>query len=289
MGAGHQKGKVGQQIWCRCAPIVLLIALVAACTRRAARGSEAAAAPWKPSDPTTCLDPETPEDVEAREQADALREAAKRELTTLERCVRDLPASEDAVANWFLDIGPDGSIGGMRVFGSTFTDCRPLECVRTALMGRRLRVSSLKGAASVNQSVALRRGSVSEADKTEVGLRLARPDTPKTCADPSAYTTGTPSPAVIQSIVRSNYDAFRRCYESALARDPKMEGRLDVRFEITAEGKVMRARIAENTLPDCDAARCVRDNFRSLLFPKPQGGIVTVTYPIMFSPAEAAH
>jgi hypothetical protein len=34
--------------------------------------------------------------------------------------------------------------------------------------------------------------------------------------------------------------------------------------------------------------RCVRDNFLPLVFPKPQGGIVTVVYPIMFSPAENA-
>ena len=257
--------------------------------RRAAQGSEAAAAPWKPSDPATCLDPEAPEDVKAREQTDALREAAKRELTTLERCARDLPASEDAVAQWLLGIGPDGSIGSMRVFGSTLTDCRPLECVRTALVGRRLRVSPSKGASSVSQSVAFRRGSVSEADGTEVGLRLARPDTPKTCADPSVYTTGDPSPAVIQSILRTKHDAFRQCYNSTLARDPKMEGRVTVRFEINADGKVTRARVAENSLPDCDAVHCVRDHFLQILFPKPQGGILTVAYPIRFKPAEAAH
>jgi hypothetical protein len=57
-----------------------------------------------------------------------------------------------------------------------------------------------------------------------------------------------------------------------------------VRFVINAEGKVTLPRIAENSLPDCDAVRCVRDNFLPLLFPKPEGGIITEVYPIMFSP-----
>ena len=89
--------------------------------------------------------------------------------------------------------------------------------------------------------------------------------------------------------MRSNYGAFKRCYESGLARDPKLEGRVTVRFEVNAEGRVTRPRIAENSLPDCDAARCARDNFLPLLFPKPQGGIVTVVFPIKFSPGYTAH
>jgi len=261
-----------------------------ACTRRAPQESPAAAAPWKPSDPATCVDPGIPEEVDDVERTDALREAANRELTSLARCARDLPANDDAVAQWTLDIGPDGSIDHLWVVASTLTDCRPLECVRTALVGRRLPESTSKGPLKLNQSVRLRRGSVSDADNAEVASRLARPETPKTCADPSAPVIGGRlPPAVIQSIIRTKYDAFRKCYESGLARNPNLEGRMGVRFVINAEGKVTLPRIAENTLPDCDAAHCVRDNFLPLLFPKPQGGIVTVLYPIKFSPSDPAH
>jgi hypothetical protein len=42
--------------------------------------------------------------------------------------------------------------------------------------------------------------------------------------------------------------------------------------------------ISENTLSDCKAARCVMDGFSKLTFPPPQGGIVTVVYPIMLEP-----
>jgi hypothetical protein len=92
-----------------------------------------AAAPWTPDDPATCVDGKESTE-EARERTDALREAANRELATLGRCVKGMPASEDAVVKWVLDIGADGSIGGVAVVGSTLTDCRPLECVRAALV-----------------------------------------------------------------------------------------------------------------------------------------------------------
>jgi hypothetical protein len=285
MGAGRQTGKADQRRWPRHAPIVVLIALFAACTRRGSpHESPPAAAPWKPSDPATCIDPETPEEVEAREQTDALREAATQELTTLARCAKALPASEDAAARLVLDIGSDGSIGHVWVAASTLTDCRPLECVRTALVGRRLPVSPSKSPYKHFLTVALRRGSVSYADDMKFAPTPA-PDTSKTCADPGTPPVeGRLPPAAIQSIVRSNYRTFRKCYDSGLARNPNLEGRLNVRFVINAYGKVTLPRIAENTLPDCDMARCVRDNFLPLLFPKPQGGIVTVVYPIMFSP-----
>jgi hypothetical protein len=213
-----------------------------------------------------------------------LQDAAARELTTLAHCAKGVPASEDAVAEWILDIGQDGTIGGVRVVGSTLTDCRPLECVRAALVGRRLPVSPSKEPAKLAQSVELRRGSVSDADNERVERRLARPDTPKTCGEPGAPISGRLPAAVIQSIVRTNYGAFQKCYESALARDPQMEGRVTVRFVINAEGRVTLPQIAENSLPDCGAARCVRDNFPALVFPKPEGGIITVVYPIRFAP-----
>ena len=129
MGAGRHGGRKDQRSWSRDAPIVLLIALLAdACTHRASlQGSHAGATPWKPDDPATCLDPETPEEVEAREQTDTVREAATRELTTLAHCAKNLSASEKAAAQLVLDIGPDGSIGHVWVAASTLTDCRPLE------------------------------------------------------------------------------------------------------------------------------------------------------------------
>jgi hypothetical protein len=37
-------------------------------------------------------------------------------------------------------------------------------------------------------------------------------------------------------------------------------------------------------MPDAQVRACVVKGFEKLVFPPPEGGIVTVTYPIMFSP-----
>jgi hypothetical protein len=90
--------------------------------------------------------------------------------------------------------------------------------------------------------------------------------------------------AHIQEVVRSHYDRFRQCYEDALGRNPNAEGRVVVRFVIGVDGKVARARVQENGLPDCQAVRCVLEEYLGLTFHPPNGGIVTVVYPIMFAP-----
>ena len=37
-------------------------------------------------------------------------------------------------------------------------------------------------------------------------------------------------------------------------------------------------------MPDARVTACTIEAFRKLAFPAPEGGIVTVTYPIMFAP-----
>jgi outer membrane biosynthesis protein TonB len=103
-------------------------------------------------------------------------------------------------------------------------------------------------------------------------------------ADAVPSTFGRLPAETIQAIVRANYDRVRACYEPGLARDPKLAGRVGIRFVIGRDGKVASTRIADCTLPDCSVAQCVRDEFKALTFPEPEGGIVTVVYPLMLEP-----
>lgn len=91
-------------------------------------------------------------------------------------------------------------------------------------------------------------------------------------------------PAVIQKVVRTNFGAFRACYEAGLARNPKLAGRVNIRFVIGLDGKVASVGNAGSTLPDVEATHCVVQSFAGLRFPMPDGGIVTVVYPISFAP-----
>ena len=97
-------------------------------------------------------------------------------------------------------------------------------------------------------------------------------------------TTGRIPPREVQATVRSHYGIFRKCYEAGLARHPKLEGRVSVRFIIDRSGRVSLSELNESTLRDAEVTTCVVDGFRKLRFPQPDGGVVTVVYPIMFSP-----
>ncbi len=96
--------------------------------------------------------------------------------------------------------------------------------------------------------------------------------------------SGRLPPEVIQRIVRQNYGRFRQCYEQGLGRDPELEGRIAVRFVIGRDGTVVHAADGGSDLPDPNVVACVTRAYQSLSFPEPEGGIVTVVYPIVFSP-----
>jgi TonB family protein len=91
-------------------------------------------------------------------------------------------------------------------------------------------------------------------------------------------------PEEIQGVVRNAYEGLRRCYEDGLGRNANLEGRVSVRFDIDIDGSVKNSTLAPSDLPDAEVARCVVEHFTKLHFPPPDGGVVTVVYPIMFSP-----
>lgn len=89
---------------------------------------------------------------------------------------------------------------------------------------------------------------------------------------------------VIQRIVRQSYAPIRACYKRGLKRNPAMEGTVKVRFVIGTDGSVTRAEQAENDgLIDPVTVQCILALFRSRQFPAPQGGPVSVLYPLKFA------
>ncbi|MET0594414.1 MAG: AgmX/PglI C-terminal domain-containing protein, partial [Polyangiaceae bacterium] len=98
---------------------------------------------------------------------------------------------------------------------------------------------------------------------------------------------GRLAPEIIQRTIRANYSKFRACYETALGANPDLGGRVQIRFIIAEDGTVQNAAPqCGTTLSDAGAIACIVDGFGKLQFPKPDGGIVTVVYPIMFTPAD---
>lgn len=106
-------------------------------------------------------------------------------------------------------------------------------------------------------------------------------------ADASAGGTtaivGRLPPEVVQRIVRQNFGSYRACYEKGLAKLPTLGGVVRVHFVIGRDGSVTKAE-APDPFPDPKVVACVVRAFQKLSFPAPEGGTVSVVYPIEFSP-----
>jgi hypothetical protein len=99
----------------------------------------------------------------------------------------------------------------------------------------------------------------------------------------STTVSGRLPPEVIQRIVRQNFGRFRLCYENGLRANPNLQGRVGVRFVIGRDGNVASVSNGGSDMPDAGVINCVMRAFYGLAFPIPEGGIVTVVYPIVFS------
>ena len=102
----------------------------------------------------------------------------------------------------------------------------------------------------------------------------------------AATINGRLPPEVIQRIVRQNFGRFRLCFENGLTKNPNLAGRVSVKFIIDREGAVGQAADGGSELPDAGVVQCVVRGFSNLSFPKPEGGVVQVVYPIIFTPGD---
>ncbi len=119
-----------------------------------------------------------------------------------------------------------------------------------------------------------------------------------------ARVKGRLAPEIIQKIVRANFDGMKKCYETGLARNGDLRGRISTKFVIEVDGHVEHADEIDyvpppherkdasggndegGRFPDRAVADCVVAKFSALTFPRPEGGIVTVVYPIVFQPGD---
>lgn len=102
----------------------------------------------------------------------------------------------------------------------------------------------------------------------------------------TTQVNGRLPPEVIQRIVRQNFGRFRLCYENGMRQNPNLQGRVSVKFVIDRSGAVSTSQDGGSDLPDQAVVSCVVRGFQNLSFPQPEGGIVTVVYPIIFTPGE---
>ncbi|MCL2724406.1 MAG: AgmX/PglI C-terminal domain-containing protein [Polyangiaceae bacterium] len=118
------------------------------------------------------------------------------------------------------------------------------------------------------------------------GARSPHVAKPPTLTMQDAQVSGRLPADVIQRIVRQNFGRFRACYENALRTNPNLSGRVTVKFVVDRSGGVSMAQDGGSDLADQGVVSCVVRSFTNLSFPQPEGSIVTVIYPIMFTPGD---
>ena len=69
-------------------------------------------------------------------------------------------------------------------------------------------------------------------------------------------------------------------------KDPKLAGKLVVKFVIAPDGTVSSATTKSTTMNNSSVESCINSRFMRFQFPEPKnGGSVTVSYPFVFSPS----
>ena len=86
--------------------------------------------------------------------------------------------------------------------------------------------------------------------------------------------------------MHQNFGRFRLCYENGMRNNPNLQGRVTVKFVIDRSGAVAMTADGGSDIPDAAVVGCVVRGFSNLSFPQPEGGMVTVVYPIMFAPGD---
>ncbi len=95
--------------------------------------------------------------------------------------------------------------------------------------------------------------------------------------------TGSLPKESIDTEIRMHLREIQACYQRELNRQPNLEGKVVVRFEISPEGSVAWVEVAGTDMKETPVPSCVSEVIGGLEFPEPAGGgVVRVTYPFRF-------
>ncbi len=105
-----------------------------------------------------------------------------------------------------------------------------------------------------------------------------------------AIATATAKPSAggleksqIQSVIRAHTAEIRGCYNKSLLKDPKLAGKVVVKFTIAADGSVSESVSSKSDVSEA-LTGCIVDTAKTWRFPAP-GEQVVVSYPFVLKPS----
>jgi hypothetical protein len=118
---------------------------------------------------------------------------------------------------------------------------------------------------------------------TGMGSLGAKRDRDVTIATGESKVLGSIDPELVRKVIRDHAAQVRYCYEQQLALNPKLAGKISIRWQIGADGRASSTVVVRGdgtTLPNDQVAQCIMSRIVTWEFPKPKGGgIAIVTYP----------
>jgi hypothetical protein len=95
---------------------------------------------------------------------------------------------------------------------------------------------------------------------------------------------GAIDPELVRKVIRDHADQVRYCYEQQLTLNPKLAGKVALKWQINADGSASATMIDPGNPIESDGLRhvadCIMSRIRTWEFPKPKGGgMAIVTYP----------
>ena len=90
--------------------------------------------------------------------------------------------------------------------------------------------------------------------------------------------------SIIDRIVKKHLPQIRYCYQKELNKNPKLFGKMVVKFVIAKDGSVSSSSTKTSTMKNPIVENCIHSRFMRMRFPQPKGGgIVIVSYPFVFN------
>ncbi|GEJ55925.1 adventurous gliding motility protein GltG [Anaeromyxobacter diazotrophicus] len=117
-----------------------------------------------------------------------------------------------------------------------------------------------------------------------VGGLGAKRDRDVAIATGETKVLGAIDPELIRKVIRDHADQVRYCYEQQLTLNPKLGGKVAIKWQINADGRASATLLDPSVPIDSDGLRtvgeCIMSRIRTWEFPKPKGGgMAIVTYP----------
>jgi hypothetical protein len=97
-----------------------------------------------------------------------------------------------------------------------------------------------------------------------------------------ATVMGSIDKELIRKVIQDHAAQIRYCYETQLAINPRLQGKVAIKWVINADGSASSPQVdhSATTLEDAKVHECMMSRITSWAFPKPKGGgIAVITYP----------